>query len=261
LPSALGNVLHPVSSQYEWVPSRSLDSVEELEGSTEEIQRIYFIRHGQSTLNLPDANGVYYTQGQSIPAPLTELGLEQAKELEGKLARKIQGLDLAILTSTAVRAQQTASVFLNHTRDPITSFAGLCEMGSGPWEGKMKDAAYQKELRKWEELSAKEKLSAPKVSQGETYDQVARRAMADLSKALPSLKGKTLFVFSHYMTIHSLAIQWAHPTLSEEPGTDLPDLSLKNCDILMVELNKGDPIEKARVKAKFSSHLKEEKGI
>jgi len=256
----LGNVNHPVSSHSEWVASHPLDSVEQLEGSTEDIQRIYFIRHGQSKLNLPDANGVYYTQGQSNHVPLTELGLEQARELESKLAPKMKELDLAILTSTALRTQQTATVFLKHSKNPISSFAGLCELGSGPWEGKPKDGAYKREFRKWEVLSAKDKFSAPKVSQGESYDQVARRAMADLSKVLPSLKGKTIFVFSHFMTINALAIQWAQPMLSEAPGTDLPDVSLKNCDILMVELAAGDPIEKAQVKAKFSSHLREEIG-
>lgn len=255
-----GIASQPVASHYEWVASRPLDSVEQLEGSTEEIQRIYFIRHGQSTLNLPDANGVYYTQGQSNHVSLTELGLAQAKELERKLAPKMKGLDLTLLTSTALRTQQTASVFSKHSKAPISSFTGLCELGSGPWEGRPKDEAYKKEFRKWEVLSAKDKFVAPKVGQGESYDQVARRAMADLSQVLPSLKGKTVFVFSHFMTINALAMQWAKPTLSEEPGTDLPDIPLKNCDIVMVELRTGDPIEKARVKAQFSSRLKDEIG-
>lgn len=235
-------------SAQEWVVSCKLDDLEELEASTDNVKRLYFIRHGQSVLNLPNEEGVFVTQGRSNEVPLTEKGIEQARILKSKLHRKIDISRVEIVASLARRAQQTASAFLKS--GAMRNLEGLCELSAGVWEGKLKDAAYHRELSKWQALSAKEKWTVPKVSTGESYSQVADRAMADLAKLVadPSLKGKTIFVFTHNMTMNSLAIRWSNEPLPEEAGTNLPYFHFDNCDIMMVELQSEESIEHARVK-------------
>jgi broad specificity phosphatase PhoE len=231
-----------------------VDEIKRLEPSTEDVQRIYFIRHGQSILNIPDEKGVLYTQGKSHEVPLTKKGMEQAENLRRRLEDKIDLSQIEIVSSTALRAQQTASIFLKGSKlDSLRTFEGLCELGSGKWEGKPKDESYLRDFKTWQNLSAKDKYFAPKVSTGESYDEVARRAMSDLSFISHTFKHKTIFVFSHNMAMNALAIRWSNTPLSEKPGEDLPDLNLDNCDLLMVELRKGDPVENARVKGVIHS--------
>lgn len=228
----------------------------DLKGSDGEVRRIYLIRHGQSQLNLP-IDGVKYVQGTSLNVPLTQVGEEQAKALLTKLAPRIKELDVEIVSSTALRAQQTADVFAKYLNRPLTSYAGLCELGSGPWEGKPKNQAYDAAHKKWKEMSAQEKFYAPKVEGGETPEQVTQRSMADLSKAVSAAaEGKTLLVFSHDMTMNLIAFKLSKTPFSDQLGTELPYLDIGNCDLLMLEIPKGKGLEDAQVKALIHSDIK-----
>ncbi|HSX26247.1 MAG TPA: histidine phosphatase family protein [Chlamydiales bacterium] len=245
---------HVPPSHYEaYIPQsenftfQTLDELSHLKGSSQEVTRIYFIRNGESLLNVEDENGkVLFTSGKSKNVELTERGKGQAQELGTKLGSKIEGLDVVIHPSASLRAEQTA-VELN-LGIVGKSLEGLCELGMGPWEGLPKDEAYKQELQKWKDLpSAQEKYSTVRVAGGESFQETADRALQDLQNAIEKEGGKTIFIISHDHTINALALHWMGP-LSKETGSDLPLFSFGNCDLLMVEIPKGETVENAHLK-------------
>lgn len=220
-----------------------LESLTTLPSSTPEVTRVYLIRNGESEYSAQDANGVKHTSGKSPHVPLTETGIEQAQYLGELLSSKIQ--EGVVYTPPAVRAEQTAS-FLKISQGG--TYEGLFEVGMGDWEGKLKDQAYKDEYQKWKDLSAQEKYVTPKVASGESYFDASERAFRDLQTILDREEGKTIFIVSGENLLKALALRWTHPQFSEEPGSDLPAWPLDPCDLFMVEIPTGQPIESGTVR-------------
>jgi len=231
------------------IPTISLDKIDQLQGSTSEIQRLYLVRHGQSQLNLADADGVARVQGTSLQVPLTEQGQNQAQALLEKLKSKIQHLDLELISSNALRATQTIAVFSKYLNKDVKTYPGLRELGSGEWEGKRKEEEYKQAYKLWQDLSAKDKFHAPKMPGGESPQEVAVRSMNDLTKAIEASKGKTILGICHDMTSNVIYMHLNKVALSEEKGKDLPYINIGNCDILQIEVPAGKSIQEGKVTA------------
>lgn len=80
--------------------------------------RVYFVRHGETDLNAQDRHQYHET-------PLSELGLEQARQVGERFS------DIAIdhiLTSSCMRAVQTAHAIQNHTHVEIEEQPNLIEI-------------------------------------------------------------------------------------------------------------------------------------
>jgi len=231
--------------------SLNLDDLPVLEGSTAETQRIYLIRHGQSTLNLPDADGVQRVQGTSLQVELTPLGAAQAQRLQEKLIPRIEHLDLKLISSNATRALQTMKVFSEHFGQEVDIYPGLRELGSEGWEGQRKEAAYKAAYKIWSSLSPKDKFTAPKMPGGESPIEVVQRAINDLDTAVHSAAGKTIFGVCHDMTSNVLYIYLNKKieNLSAQPGEELPYINIDNCDILLIEVPTGKSVEEGQVTA------------
>ncbi|MBP7074340.1 MAG: histidine phosphatase family protein [Rhabdochlamydiaceae bacterium] len=231
--------------------SLNLDDLPILEGSTTEIQRIYLIRHGQSVLNLPDADGVQRVQGTSLQVELTPLGAAQAQRLHEKLIPRIRHLDLKLISSNATRAQQTMQIFSEYFGQEVDICPGLRELGSADWEGQRKEAAYHTAYKVWHSLSPKDKFTAPKMPGGESPIEVVQRAINDLDKVIQSAAGKTILGVCHDMTSNVLSIYLNHriENLSIEPGKELPYIDIANCDIILLEVPTGESVEKGKVTA------------
>ncbi len=220
-----------------------------------EVQRLILVRHGECDLNLPDPNGMTYVSGRSNHIPLTPKGEAQARALASKLAAKIcKGESLVVCSSTALRAHTTALCLIEELAKQFPcifgkSAEGLCELGHGKWEGVPKDEAYLREMRRWEDLSAKEKLSAPKMEGGESYKDVAKRALPALQEIVDSYRGKTILVVSHFMAMNALVLHWseAESQLSLEPKSKLPHVIFGNCDLLIVDIPAGCSIDQAHI--------------
>lgn len=234
-----------------------LESVATLPGSTREVIRIYLIRNGESEYSAKDANGVKYTSGKSPHVPLTEKGVEQAKHLGELLSSRIK--EGVVYTPPAMRAVQTAS-FLNVSQG--ATYEGLLEVGMGDWEGKPKDQVYQDEYQKWKDLSAQEKFITPKVASGESYFDASERAFKDLQTILHHEEGRrflerkearTIFIVSGENLLRALALRWAHPELSQEKSSQLPIWTLDPCDLFLVEVPLGQPIENGKIEGIYLS--------
>lgn len=232
-----------------------LQDVCALPGSDDKVRRVYFIRHGESALNVAQ-KGVKYVQGQSPSVKLTAKGSEQACLLADALVPKMKGLRTFIATSTARRAIDTAKPLLQRLSHAALACPEFLELGSGKWEGVSKDDPdYVKDNKVWKNLSAKEKLSAPKVSTGESYYSVAQRALGCLSELLAGRKAdETVFVFSHSMTMNAIALSLTGIDLSEEVGTSLPEFDIENGDILSIEIPQGSSVRQGQVKAVIHSN-------
>lgn len=82
---------------------------------------ILWVRHGQSTWNA--ANRMH---GDTLHPPLTELGRRQA----GQAANALAGVNVAaVLSSPAIRAQQTAAVIAERLGLEVRTDALLAEKG------------------------------------------------------------------------------------------------------------------------------------
>lgn len=116
------------------------------------------------------------------------------------------------------------------------NYDGFCELGQGKWEGLPKNGAYKDDLKNWEHKSAFEKIAYPKVTTGESYKEVATRFRRDLDAIIQKHQGKMIFIVSHYTAINALAIDVNQPSLSNEPGSSLPVISLENCDMVQAKV-------------------------
>ncbi|MBS0648022.1 MAG: histidine phosphatase family protein [Verrucomicrobia bacterium] len=210
-------------------------------------QEVYLIRHGESFFNVHKVNGMHVTSGKSEKLPLTEKGEQQAIALGVELAKKIPlGTEIVICSSTALRAQKTADLLLHELSrfyqcERGQSYEGLLELSQGIFEGLPKDAKYMDEVNKWAALSAADKWVTPKVSTGESFREVSQRAFLALDKIVNEYKGKMIFVVTHNVTMISLTYLgcgYTPFTLSQIPGSKLPLLEYKNCDLLQISIEK-----------------------
>jgi probable phosphoglycerate mutase len=241
----------------------ALQDLEHLELSTPETQYIYLIRHGESLLNIPDVNGIIYIQGKGESVPLTDKGKEQAATFARQVAKKIQGnQEIAICSSTAMRAQETAKRILeelkqNHNVKLGKSYEGIIEIDQGKWEGLPKDALFHQEMLKWEALSAQEKLLTPRVSTGESYKEVIDRAIPALQEILDEHHGKEIFVVTHHGVMNALAIQYSDEILhlSKEPESKLLQISIKNCDMIVLKIPQNGKAQDAQILAIITTNL------
>jgi broad specificity phosphatase PhoE len=232
-----------------------LDALGTFEGSTDEIQRIYLIRHGQSILNVPDDDGVQRCQGTSLHVALTVLGETQAQQLSEKLIPKIGHLDLSLISSDALRAKQTIDVFEKHFKKEAEKYPGLRELSSGIWEGQRKDADYKKAYKVWQDLSPKDKFITPKTPEGESPKQVVKRAVLALNEAVKLANGKTILGVCHDMTSNALYLRLNQVELSDKPGENLPHINLANCDIILIEVPMGKSVKAGHVAALIKTDI------
>ena len=89
-------------------------------------QRFFLARHGQTQWNV-----IKKLQGR-LDSPMTEQGLEQAKQLANKLASHNIN---QIISSPIGRAKTTAQVCQQQLNIPLSYHHGLIERDFGDWQG------------------------------------------------------------------------------------------------------------------------------
>lgn len=91
--------------------------------------RLLIVRHGQSS-----ANRDRLVLGQSLGVELTDLGLQQARAAADEIVQRVDG-QVAIISSDARRAAQTAEIIGEQLGVPVELNAGLREQYLGEMEG------------------------------------------------------------------------------------------------------------------------------
>lgn len=155
------------------------------------MTKLIFIRHGQSTANKDRIMAGWFD------APLTELGIEQAK-LTGAYIAKNYNVDV-VYASDLKRAHQTANEFCKIVnKEPILSDK-LREIHTGDWEGtpyEIMPVKYEKEFYVWQHDIGKAVCTG-----GESIKDLYERINSEVDKIVKENPNKTIAIFSHATAI------------------------------------------------------------
>ncbi|AIM37471.1 histidine phosphatase family protein [Sphingobacterium sp. SG20118] len=147
----------------------------------------YFIRHGQTDLNL---KGI--VQGRGVNSPLNETGLAQAQAFYNSY--KDVNFD-KIYTSTLIRTHQTVASFIN---DGVSwqELAGLDEISWGVYEGKEQNESI---MSGFSELVSAWKNGELDVSvdQGESPNALMQRQSEAIQHMVKQEHEETILVCMH----------------------------------------------------------------
>jgi broad specificity phosphatase PhoE len=237
----------------------NIDKLEALKTTDKNFQYVYLVRHGESIYNLPDENGMFYTQGQSVSSPLTKNGKKQALKIAKILQKKIPlTTKVIVASSTAIRATDTAyNIFKALSKKCNTKLGGrskgLLEIAKGKWEGLPKNEAFQKEFNLWKKLSAYDQWKTPQVTTAESLDVVANRATKSINKIIYKYPNKTLFIVTHGGVLLCLENFLNKTELSKDPSSNFPKSRYSNCDMILLKIPKGKNINHATIEAYIKS--------
>lgn len=188
---------------------------------------IYFVRHGQTEYNL-----IQKMQGGSVDSPLTEKGIQQARQT-GKELKQIK-FD-QVYSSNQGRAIQTAENILKenlHSSIKIEKVAAFREMEFGTWEGHLladlEDVNEFRQLRKFPEQFT------GKTNGGENYQKLVGRATIALQEIIQKDCGKeNILIVSHGLTITSLVNTLAGKSIANIREGGL----VRNASISLIQIN------------------------
>src|SRR5271165_5508183 len=192
-------------------------------GRTGEIVgTIILVRHGESVAN---RDRHFAESGEN---PLTELGLEQARELAPIVASRFR--PARILSSSFLRARQTAGILSDRLCLPVEVIKGIHERDFGClkglpyqhyWDMKKNDPAYDPQ-RDW--------IWEP--PDGESREAVRVRVVASLKLVAQRFAGKEVVVVCHGVVISSV---FAHVTGNWQEAP-IP----ANCGMAVLEHESGE---------------------
>jgi broad specificity phosphatase PhoE len=152
---------------------------------------LYFIRHGESHINLADWDNGNTDEG------LTGLGQEQALALAGWLPEAVPG-PAAIYASTMRRAMETAGLLSDAYAKPIRPDDRLREIGNNRWDH---SAWPEHELpRQYAEYWASERpfsTTTPLTEGGETFMHFRTRVGLFIEEILERHAGETVLCICH----------------------------------------------------------------
>lgn len=184
---------------------------------------VILARHGQTASNV-----VHRLDSRPPGAPLTELGHEQAQIL----ARRLGGVDLAaIVSSVAVRAQQTAEAVASAAGMAVQVRADLQETDAGVLEDRSDSAAHEEFVRvygAWHDGKLDER-----IPEGESGREVLDRFVPVVERLRAEYLGsgtRSVLVVSHGAAIRLVA---AH--LAGVNGAFAASYSLPNTGIVMLQ--------------------------
>lgn len=163
------------------------------------IRTVTLVRHGESELNVRQPSIV---GGRSRWCELTPRGIAQARHLGRWLADSRMPID-RVVSSTAVRAQQTARYALEQTPVPLRSletFVELEEMGQGQWENLPRAETYTPAVI----AQIRESPWTFSAPGGESQGDVCRRAQRWLDAHVLTSDVAHTWVFTHGMVIKLL---------------------------------------------------------
>ena len=171
---------------------------------------LYFIRHGQTDLNL---KGI--VQGRGVNSPLNETGLKQSQAFYN--AYKDVPFD-KIYTSTLLRTHQTVAPFLDDGI-PMEKLKGLDEISWGIYEGQEQSdnilSGFQDLVLAW-----KDNQLDQAVDQGESPNQLVLRQKEAIDYILGKPEEENILICMHG---RALRIMLCH--LTDVPVCQMDDFS------------------------------------
>lgn len=185
----------------------------------------YFIRHGQTDLNL---NGI--VQGRGVNTSLNENGRKQAEAFFN--AYKHVPFD-KIYTSTLVRTHQTVERFVQELGIPQQELIGLDEISWGIYEGEVQDEVIMQGFQDLVSAWRNNDLNA-RVEGGESPDQLVSRQKEAIAQMLSETEESTILV-----CMHGRALRIMLCYLTNTPISLMDDFPHRNTALYIVEYENG----------------------
>ncbi|SFC28981.1 probable phosphoglycerate mutase [Alkalibacterium subtropicum] len=159
------------------------------------MQRLFFVRHGKTELNLGN-----YVQGGGIDSPLLEESLRDA-EKTGKYLNT-EHIE-HVIVSPQQRAVQTAELITNKFTSSYTVdfVEGFKEMMYGTWEGLRISDVEKNYPTLFHHLRNQPELYDPKDIKGETYEQLTTRGRQTILDAVSEYPGEDILFVGHSILI------------------------------------------------------------
>lgn len=184
----------------------------------------YFIRHGQTDLNL---KGI--VQGRGVDSPLNENGLKQAAAFYQ--AYKDIPFD-KIYTSTLLRTHQTVEPFLTKNIS-VEQLEGLDEISWGIYEGQEQDETIMKGFQALVESWRNNELDVH-VENGESPNELVERQKRAIAYMLTKEEEENILVCMHG---RALRIMLCH--LTNVPVSQMDDFPHTNTALYILDYDQG----------------------
>lgn len=200
----------------------------------------YLVRHGQTVWNT-----LGQTQGHGN-SPLTELGIQQAKDLAEAL--KEYPIDI-IYCSDLGRAVETAEIIGKELNIEIHPTESLREMGFGVWEGmplREIEKIYPESFKMWRNEPEKVQIEG-----GETLDMIKQRQDKLIEELNKKYKNKHILLVSHSVTVRVMLLSFL-----ESHVRNIYRIKQDNTALNIVEYRNYGPVI---MKMNDTRHLKKDK--
>lgn len=200
----------------------------------------YLVRHGQTVWNT-----LGQTQGHGN-SPLTELGIQQAKDLAEAL--KEYPIDI-IYCSDLGRAVETAEIIGKELDIEIHPTEYLREMGFGVWEGmplREIEKIYPESFKMWRNEPEKVHIEG-----GETLDMIKQRQDKLIEELNKKYKNKHILLVSHSVTVRVMLLSFL-----ESHVRNIYRIKQDNTALNIVEYRNYGPVI---MKMNDTRHLKKDK--
>lgn len=182
---------------------------------------LYLVRHGATDANL---RRPYVLQGCGMDLPLNETGRRQAECVRRLFERKTIA---AVYSSPLRRAFDTASAVAEPHRLDVGVVDALIEADVGKWEG----MSWEQIRRGFPEACAdfqRDQSRYPYLG-GESYLDVAQRAVPALNQLMDRHPGRTIVAVAHNVVIRACAA-----TFLKMPLTNAKDINQNNGGVSLV---------------------------
>lgn len=160
--------------------------------------RMVLIRHGES-----HANAGSFFSGETTCRGLSDRGRAEAELLRDRLAADDDLRPDAVLSSTMLRAQQTAEIVTEGMSIPVSAVSELCERRWGECEG-LTYTEYEERYG----IPAFSEWQRPLSPGGESNTEFHARVAAVLSGIAEEHRGRTVWIVCHGGVIMGAMALW-----------------------------------------------------
>jgi broad specificity phosphatase PhoE len=187
---------------------------------------LYLVRHGATDANMQRP---YVLQGRGMDLPLNETGRQQAQCVRRLLERTSIA---AVYSSSLKRAFDTATAVAEPHRLEVGIVDALIEADVGKWEGMSWDQIRRDFPQECDDFQ-QDQSRFPYLG-GESYRDVAVRAMPALAEIMERHPGRSIVAVAHNVVIRACAA-----TLLGMPLTHAKDMHQNNGGVSLVRRENG----------------------
>jgi broad specificity phosphatase PhoE len=194
--------------------------------SGSEVTTLYLVRHGATDANLQRP---YVLQGRGMDLPLNETGRRQAESVRKLFERTTLA---AVYSSPLHRAFDTACAVAEPHRLDVATIEALIEADVGKWEGLSWDKIRRDFPKECDDFQ-RDQSRFPYLG-GESYPDVARRAIPALTDLMDRHPGRAIVAVAHNVVIRACAA-----TYLGLPLTHAKDLNQNNGGVSVLRRENG----------------------